>query len=143
MLRRAKKFKPKEKPEKPEETPKAEKPLKVGDAVRMIDTMAAGEIVEIKDKMILVETGSFRFQVSRDKIERISRSELKKSIKSGQVYIEADPLISQRKLNFKPEIDIRGVRGEEAINQVRDLIDNALMVQHRISGYFMVKGTVY
>ena len=37
----------------------------------------------------------------------------------------------QRKLNFKPEIDIRGVRGEEAINQVRDFLDNALMVQHR------------
>jgi DNA mismatch repair protein MutS2 len=37
----------------------------------------------------------------------------------------------QRKLNFKPEIDIRGVRGEEAINMVRDFIDNALMVQHR------------
>jgi DNA mismatch repair protein MutS2 len=37
----------------------------------------------------------------------------------------------QRKLDFKPEIDIRGVRGEEAINQVRDFLDNALMVQHR------------
>jgi DNA mismatch repair protein MutS2 len=37
----------------------------------------------------------------------------------------------RRNINFKPEIDIRGVRGEEAINQVRDLIDNALIVQHR------------
>ncbi len=46
--------------------------------------MAAGEIVEIKDKTILVETGSFRFKVSKDKIERISKAELKKSIKSGQ-----------------------------------------------------------
>ncbi|MBN2632723.1 MAG: Smr/MutS family protein [Bacteroidales bacterium] len=119
---------------KPEETKvheTYEKPLKVGDAVRMSDTMAAGEIIEIKDKTVLVETGSFRFQVSRDKIERISRSELKKSIRSGQVYTEADPLISERKLNFKPEIDIRGVRGDEALLRVRDLIDNAIMVQHR------------
>ncbi|MCX6335016.1 MAG: Smr/MutS family protein [Bacteroidia bacterium] len=131
LAQKAQKLKSKEKPEKVEETPKTEKPLKVGDAVRMIDTMAAGEIVEIKVKSIVVETGTLRFQVPKDKIERISRGELKKSIKSGQVYAEADPLISQRKLNFKPEIDIRGVRGEEAINQVRDLIDNALMVQHR------------
>jgi DNA mismatch repair protein MutS2 len=131
LAHRAKKFKTAEKPEEPDESAKPEKPLKVGDAVRMINTMAAGEIVEIKDKMVQVETGNFRFQVSKDKIERISRAELKKSIKSGQVYMEADPLVTQRKLNFNPEIDIRGVRGEEAINRVRDLIDNALMVQHR------------
>jgi DNA mismatch repair protein MutS2 len=81
--------------------------------------------------MVQVETGSFRFFVSIDKIERISRSELRKSLKSSQAYVPPDPVLSQRKLNFKPEIDIRGVRGEEAINQVRDLIDNALMVQHR------------
>ena len=39
--------------------------------------------------------------------------------------------MSQRKLNFKSEIDIRGVRGEEALKKVRDLIDDAIMVQHR------------
>jgi DNA mismatch repair protein MutS2 len=131
LAQKAKKYKSKEEPEHATEPVKSEKPLKLGDAVRMIDTMAAGEIVEIKGKTILVETGSFRFQVAKEKIERISRAELKKSLRSGQVHFESDPLISQRKLNFKPEIDIRGVRGEEAINQVRDLIDNALMVQHR------------
>jgi DNA mismatch repair protein MutS2 len=93
--------------------------------------MAAGEIVAIRDKMIQVETGSYRFLVSSDKIERISRAELKKTLRTDNVYRVADPVISQRKLNFKPEIDIRGVRGEEAIEKVRDLIDNALMVQHR------------
>jgi DNA mismatch repair protein MutS2 len=131
LANKAKKFKTKEIPEKSGEIPKKEKPLQVGDAVRMIDTMAAGEIVEIKDRMVLVESGSFRFKVSKDKIERISKAEMKKSIRSMQTYREPDPLLSQRKLNFKPEIDIRGVRGEEAIERVRDLLDNALMVQHR------------
>ena len=128
---KARKFKSKEITETKADTPEVAKPLKVGDAVRMIDTMAAGEIIELKNKMVLVETGSFRFSVSPDRIEKISRSELKKSLKSSQIYREPDPVLSQRKLNFKPEIDIRGVRGEEAINQVRDLIDSALMVQHR------------
>jgi DNA mismatch repair protein MutS2 len=113
----------------PVESP--EKPLKPGDAVRMIDTQAAGEVIEIKDKMVKVETGSLRFFVPVDKIERITRAELKKSIRSNQVYRENDPGLVQRNINFKPEIDIRGVRGEEAIAQVRDLIDNALIVQHR------------
>jgi DNA mismatch repair protein MutS2 len=106
-------------------------PLKPGDAVRMIDTQAAGEIIESKDKMVQVETGNLRFFVPVNKIERITRSDLKKSLRANQVYRENDPGIVQRNINFKPEIDIRGVRGEEAINQVRDLIDNALIVQHR------------
>jgi DNA mismatch repair protein MutS2 len=127
---RAKKYRSHEKEEIIREEPKKDKPLKVGDAVRMIDTMAAGEIVELKGKMVQVETGSLRFHVSKERIERISRAELKKSLKSAEKYRAPDPVLTQRKLNFKPEIDLRGVRGEEAINQVRDFIDNAIMVQH-------------
>ncbi len=117
--------------EKKAPVPLKNAPLKPGDSVRMIDTQAAGEIIEIKDKVVQVETGSMRFFVPLDKIERISRSDLKKSLRANQVFRENDPAIVQRNINFKPEIDIRGVRGEEAINQVRDLIDNALIVQHR------------
>jgi DNA mismatch repair protein MutS2 len=106
-------------------------PIKKGDAVRMIDTQAAGEVIDIKDKLVHVETGNLRFFVPLDKIERISKSDLKKSLRANQVYRENDPGIVQRNINFKPEIDIRGVRGEEAINQVQELIDNALIVQHR------------
>jgi DNA mismatch repair protein MutS2 len=122
-------------PEPPKEkhaaTESEVKPLKLGDAVRMIDTQAAGEIIEINDKMARIETGSLRFLVPLDKIERISKSDLKKSLRANQVYRENDQGIVQRNINFKPEIDIRGVRGEEAINQVMELIDNALIVQHR------------
>ncbi len=121
--------------EKAKETPrvieKTEGPLKPGDAVRMKDTLAAGEVIAIRDKLIQVETGSLRFFVPLDKIERISRAELKKSLRSNQPIRENDPAIVQRNSSFKPEIDIRGVRGEEAINLVRDLIDNAIIVQHR------------
>jgi len=132
---RAKKMKMEPEPEQVKEKQPPvllkEQPLKPGDPVRMIDTQAAGEVIEIKDKMVQVETGSLRFFVPLDKIERISRSDLKKSLRANQVIRENDPAIVQRNINFKPEIDIRGVRGEEAINQVKDLIDNALIVQHR------------
>ena len=133
LVSKAKKIKLEPEPVKEKPAPAVSKvqPLKPGDAVRMIDTQAAGEIIEIKDKMVQVETGNLRFFVPLDKIERITRGELKKSLRSNQVYRENDPAIVQRNINFKPEIDLRGVRGEEAINQVRDLIDNALIVQHR------------
>ncbi|MCE5347631.1 MAG: Smr/MutS family protein [Bacteroidales bacterium] len=117
--------------EKPEPPVSPDRPLKPGDAVRMIDTQAAGEVISVKDKKIKVETGSLRFFVPPDKIERISRAELKKSLRANQVYRENDPGLVHRNIDFKPEIDIRGVRGEEAINQVKQLIDNALIVRHR------------
>lgn len=110
---------------------KKESPLKQGDAVRMIDTLAAGEIVEIRDGMVQVETGNFRFRVPADKVEKITRSELKKSLASERPGLKPDYEINQKKIRFTPEIDIRGVRGEEAITRVQELLDNALMVQHR------------
>lgn len=118
-------------PKKAEKPVAPDQPLKPGDAVRMKDTQAAGEIIEIKDKMVRVETGSLRFLVPLDRIERITRGELKKSIRSSQPERGNDIAIVQRSITFKPEIDIRGVRGEEALAQVRDLIDNAIIVQHR------------
>ncbi len=124
-------IKPAQAEPKEEEELAAGMPLKPGDPVRMIETMAAGEVIEIKDRMVQIETGSMRFYVPADKIERISRAELKKNLRAMQPVRENDPGIVQRNISFKPEIDIRGMRGEEAINQVRDLIDNALIVQHR------------
>jgi DNA mismatch repair protein MutS2 len=108
-----------------------EQPLKPGDAVRMKDTLAAGEVIEVKDKMVRVETGSLRFLVPADRIERISRAELKKSLRANQPVRENDMSIVQRNQVFSPEIDIRGVRAEEALNTVRELIDNAVIVHHR------------
>jgi DNA mismatch repair protein MutS2 len=128
---RAKKIKPVqlEKEKEPEKI--TEKPLKPGDTVRMKDTLAAGEVIEVRDGLIQVETGTLRIFVPIDKIERISRSELKKNTGSTQSNIQFSNELNQKRIRFQPEIDLRGVRGEEAINQVRDLIDNALIVQHR------------
>jgi DNA mismatch repair protein MutS2 len=109
----------------------SEEPLKIGDAVRLIDTEAAGEVLEIRDNLIQVETGSLRILVPIDKIERISRAELKKTLRTGNANTQFTSELNQKKIRFNPEIDIRGVRGEEAINRVRDLIDNALIVQYK------------
>jgi DNA mismatch repair protein MutS2 len=115
----------------PEKEQKKDKTLKPGDAVRMIDTMIAGEVTEVRDGMVHVETGSFRVMVSPDKVEKISKSELRKSRTQKRSDVFVDEEIASRKLRFKPEIDIRGFRGEEAITQVQQLLDDAVIVQHR------------
>jgi DNA mismatch repair protein MutS2 len=128
---KAKKFKPVQitKERAPEKI--SEKPLKPGDTVRMRDTLAAGEVIEVREGLVQVETGNLRIFVPEDKIERISRSELKKSYRSTPGSNIFSNELNQKRIRFNPEIDIRGVRGEEAINQVQDLIDNALIVQHK------------
>lgn len=105
--------------------------LKPGDAIKLPDIDIIGEAVEIKDDMVTVETGSFRLQVSVDKVIRISKSEYKKSLRKEMPVVVTDPLISERKLRFQPEIDIRGARGDEALEKVRNLIDDAVMVNHK------------
>ena len=128
---RAKRFKPENKPKEKEAEKISDKPLKPGDPVRMKETLAAGEVIEVRDGMVQIETGSVRIFVPIEKIEKISRSELKKSARSEKVSSLFDNEMNQKKIRFNPEIDIRGVRGEEAINRVRELIDNALIVQHK------------
>lgn len=110
---------------------KGVKPLKVGDAVRIADTLAAGEIVRIDGQSAQVESGSMRFYLPVNKLERISKAELEKSIRSPKNTYQIDSALEERKLNFKPEIDIRGIRGDEALNIVSSFIDDALMLQHR------------
>jgi DNA mismatch repair protein MutS2 len=43
----------------------------------------------------------------------------------------ADWDIARRKMQFRPEIDVRGLRAEEALRRVTALIDEAIMVQNR------------
>jgi DNA mismatch repair protein MutS2 len=87
--------------------------------------------VELRDGMVQIETGNSRISVPVDKIERITKSELKKSLVSIKKNINLDWDMTNKRTSFNPEIDIRGMRGEEALSQVRDLIDSALVVQYR------------
>jgi DNA mismatch repair protein MutS2 len=128
---KAKQFRKIELPAEKGPAEKSEKPLKPGDAVRMTDTMAAGEVIEIRDGIVQVETSNFTFRVPAHKVEKISRSELKKSQALPGKGIAFDYEMNQKRGMFSPEIDIRGVRGEEAILKVQELLDNALMIQHR------------
>lgn len=128
---RAKRFRPEVSQKEKEVEKISDKPLKPGDPVRMKETLAAGEVIEVRDGMIQVETGNLRIFVPVEKIEKISKKELKKSMRSEKVSSLFDSDINIKKIRFNPEIDIRGVRGEEAINIVREFLDNALIVQHK------------
>jgi len=65
-----------------------------------------------------------------DKVERISSNEYKNAtkniVRTSAPRVSAN--ITARKLNFKPEIDVRGERLNDAIDIVNHFIDDAIML---------------
>lgn len=68
------------------------------------------------------------------KIERLERSDISLSVaqkpiaKSTFVSSETQDRVYEKKLNFKQDIDVRGMRGDEAIQAVTYFIDYAILL---------------
>ncbi|GAB1415773.1 endonuclease MutS2 [Paludibacter sp.] len=88
----------------------------------------SGKIVELHGKNAVVIFGQLKSTVSLDKLEPISNNKIKKELRSENPKLRITDDVRQRKLNFKSEIDVRGMRGEEALQAVMYFIDDALIV---------------
>ncbi|NLB67462.1 MAG: endonuclease MutS2 [Bacteroidales bacterium] len=107
----------------------ADKPLEVGDKVRIKGSEIVGEITQMSDKTIAVAVGNIISKMAPYKVERISNQEYKDSTRYAKPQsIITSSSISERRLNFKPKIDIRGERLDSALDIVTRFIDDALMV---------------
>ncbi len=111
-------------------------PLKVGDKIRLKGSALVGEIIQISTKKVAVAIGGITTRCDIDKIERIGAKEYKEAAKgiapkrstSGTAAVKGMESISQRKLEFSPQIDVRGERLESALNIVTRFIDDAIMI---------------
>ena len=107
-----------------------EEPLKVGEKVRVKESGLVGEVAKISRGNITVTIGSLYSTMPSDALERISSNEFKKasSPSAAKARISRDPAIAARRLNFKPELDVRGERLADALDIVMHYIDDAIMV---------------
>lgn len=105
-------------------------PLKVGEKVRLIESGLVGEVSKISSKAVTLIVGSVSSTMSPDKVERISSNEFREASRKEfkPVYQRNDIAITQRKLNFKPEIDLRGERLQDALDKVMRFTDDAIML---------------
>jgi DNA mismatch repair protein MutS2 len=103
--------------------------LKAGDKVRIDQGEVTGEVIKIEGKDVSVAIGSIISRVSAKRLTRISGKEMKGStgVRTKASIVQSES-ISERKLNFRPTIDVRGQRLEEAIESVTRFIDDAIMV---------------
>ena len=104
-------------------------PIQSGDWVRLIGHASTGEVLEVQGENITVAFGNLKSTLKKERLERISKNQLKEWVKkSSTSAATADEAMRQRKLSFRPDIDVRGMRGEEALLAVQYFLDDALMV---------------
>jgi DNA mismatch repair protein MutS2 len=103
--------------------------ITIGSTVRIKDRGTTGVILEIQDKNAVVAFGQMKSTIKISNLELISKNQLKKEKhRYEKITMNSSDEVRQRKLNFKSEIDVRGMRGEEAIQAVTYFIDDAIMV---------------
>lgn len=107
-------------------------PLQVGEKVRIKANGMVGEVAIVSDKAVTVIIGNIKSKMPLDKVERITSNEYKSAVKAAPRPVtqttSMDSSISERKLNFKLELDVRGQRVNEALDNVMHYIDDAIML---------------
>ncbi len=105
-------------------------PLQAGDNVLLKGgASTVGTIISIDEKYAVVAFGQLKTRVEIERLERTlrkSQSREKPSITNATANE-----IRARQLNFKSEIDVRGMRADEAVQAVTYFIDDAIQFSHK------------
>ena len=111
--------------------------IKVGDNVKLDGEGTVGTVVEINGNNATVVFGNLKTTVN---IKRLQYTSAKGQNKSPKVSVQTVSDTSRdRLLNFNNEIDVRGMRAEEALQAVTYFIDDA--VQFNASRIRILHGT--
>ena len=101
-----------------------------GSNVKIKGQTSVGEVLEINGKNAVVAFGSIKTTVKLDRLERTNAQpkQADVSIKSTYISSQTQDSMYEKKLNFKQDIDVRGMRGDEALQAVTYFIDDAILV---------------
>jgi DNA mismatch repair protein MutS2 len=106
--------------------------IRVGDLVKIKDQDTPGEVLEIRGNKCVVVFGMLRTRTSLDQLEKIRAEEAGRLRIRDRSKVElGDWNVGMRRLQFRPDIDLRGKRADEAMELVVDFIDEAIMVGSR------------
>ena len=107
--------------------------ITVGDTVRIKGLPTIGKVESISGKQATVVFGDVRTKVKTEQLEHAEKTkeEPKKNDHSGLAIHTTritSATIEDRKQNFHQDLDVRGMRGDEAIDAVMHFIDDAILV---------------
>jgi len=105
--------------------------LSPGDHIRILGTGTMGEVTAIRGNKVNIISGSLKMTVDIDKTEPVDADEYSKEVSRNRPQPSVDWSLNTRRNQFNPEIDVRGMRTEEALQVVQEFIDTALVIQFR------------
>ncbi len=105
-----------------------QKPPVAGDKVKTVDGTIVGEILKIKGPKAGVGTGQIITWVDMTRLLKISQNEYRSHTKTVKSLHGSVPdSVATRRLNFSSRLDVRGMRAEEALQEVSRFLDDAFM----------------
>jgi DNA mismatch repair protein MutS2 len=109
---------------KPEAVVSNNGPIEVGDWVQLRNTETTGQVLEINRGNLVLAIGDLRSVVKKERVDKISNKQAKKVVQSNSF----SGRISDAITNFNAELDLRGMRGENAIYEVEKYLDKSIML---------------
>ncbi len=119
-------------------SPSDDRPLQAGDTVRIKGLSTVGKIENISGDMATAVFGGMRTKMRLNRLEHAlpdsasttsaDKTEQRKESLTYGISQETRKTIDDRKANFHQDIDVRGMRGDEALNAVQYFIDDAILV---------------
>lgn len=104
--------------------------IEVGNYVRIKGQTAVGRVETITGKVARVLFGVMNTSVPLDRLQKTQKPQEDKVAQAATfITRETRDAIYEKKLRFKPDIDVRGMRAEEALNHVRDFVDDAILLE--------------
>ena len=109
--------------------PRQEGDFAIGEPVKIIGTTAVGTVEKVNGKKVTVQFGMVRSTIDASRLTA-AKPEPKKPSFQVTSYVSRDTQdkIRETHLHFHPEIDIRGMRGDEALDTITHYIDDAILV---------------
>ena len=101
-----------------------------GSFVRIKGQTTVGEVMEVGGKSAVVAFGSLKTTVRLDRLEptQARPQAASSNVKATFVSSQTQDSMYEKKLSFKQDIDVRGMRGDEALQAVTYFIDDAILV---------------
>ena len=105
------------------------RPLQANDYVRMKGQTTVGQIQKVNGNEATVIFGHITTNVKLNRLEPAEAPQKEKNVAATFVSVQTRNEIRNTTLNFKDQLDVRGMRGDEAIQAVTYFIDDALVAR--------------
>lgn len=102
-------------------------PLKAGDTVRIKGQTSVGTLEAVNGNMATAIFGGMRTKMRLERLEHAD-APAPQQTKVSSVSRITRQTIDERRKDFHQDLDLRGMRGDEALNQVQYFIDDAILV---------------